>query len=68
MNSYDQLWQYEKCICDIGHLKPIAESSKKIYNLLFKLKKDDPLEYKKVTFEIHADGEISYSKEKGRHS
>lgn len=59
MENFDQLWRYERRLCEIAQIESIKESSKKIYNLLFKLRKEDPIDYKSNVFEIHPDGKIS---------
>ena len=68
METFDELWKYEKRVCELGRLERIPDSSKQIYNLLFKLKKKDPVNYKQEVFEILPNGEISHKKGKHQRS
>ena len=66
METSEELWSYEKRLCEKADLKPMPESSRKIFNAVIEIRRKDPTDYKSIVFEIHPDGEISHSKEKRR--
>lgn len=62
----DLLWAYEDRMCELGKLRPITQSHRKIFDMLVKIRTEDPADYKSNVFEIASDGSVSYSKQRRR--
>jgi hypothetical protein len=62
----DFLWDYEKRLCELGQVRPVPESSQKIFEMLRDIRQQDPTDYKSLVFEIEANGDVTYSKQRRR--